>query len=74
MCTNLNLTDIESGYKVFKRAVIEKVRLEEVGVSYAEPTRKARRSTGRTGYGRSGALPSTLAPGLKLTPAPILSS
>jgi len=25
MCTNLNLTDIESGYKVFKRAVIEKV-------------------------------------------------
>src|SRR5262249_1779938 len=29
MCTNLNLTDVESGYKVFKRAVIEKVHLEE---------------------------------------------
>jgi hypothetical protein len=29
MYTNLNLTDIESGYKVFKRVVIEKVHLEE---------------------------------------------
>ena len=29
MCTNLHLTDMESGYKVFKRAVIEKVHLEE---------------------------------------------
>ena len=29
MRTNLNLTDIESGYKVFKRAVIEKIHLEE---------------------------------------------
>ena len=29
MCTNLNLTDMETCYKVFKRAVIQQIQIEE---------------------------------------------
>lgn len=29
MCTNLNLTDMETGYKVFKRAIIEQISIKE---------------------------------------------
>jgi glycosyltransferase involved in cell wall biosynthesis len=29
MCTNLNLTDMETGYKVFRREVLQKIELEE---------------------------------------------
>ncbi len=29
MCTNLNLTDMETGYKVFRREVLQRIRLEE---------------------------------------------
>lgn len=29
MVTNLNLTDMETGYKVFKAEVLKKIRLEE---------------------------------------------
>ena len=29
MMTNLNLTDMETGYKVFKRNVIQSIRIEE---------------------------------------------
>jgi glycosyltransferase involved in cell wall biosynthesis len=29
LCTNLNLTDMETCYKVFKREVLEKIRIEE---------------------------------------------
>lgn len=29
MCTNLNLTDMETGYKVFRREVLQKIKLEE---------------------------------------------
>jgi glycosyltransferase involved in cell wall biosynthesis len=29
MVTNLNLTDIETGYKVFRREILEKIRIEE---------------------------------------------
>jgi hypothetical protein len=40
-------------------------------VSHAGRTyEKARRSTGKTGYGRSGALPNTLGPGIKLESGP----
>ncbi|CAN5367742.1 hypothetical protein BH09SUM1_BH09SUM1_19830 [soil metagenome] len=29
VCTNLNLTDMETGYKVFRRSVLEGIRIEE---------------------------------------------
>ena len=29
MATNLNLTDMEAGYKVFKREIIQKISIEE---------------------------------------------
>jgi hypothetical protein len=29
MATNLNLTDMETGYKAFKREVIQRIRIEE---------------------------------------------
>jgi hypothetical protein len=29
MFTNLNLTDMETGYKVFKRAIIRSIKIEE---------------------------------------------
>ena len=29
MFTNLNLTDMETGYKVFRNSILEKVRIEE---------------------------------------------
>jgi glycosyltransferase involved in cell wall biosynthesis len=29
MCTNLNLTDMETGYKVFRREILERIRLRE---------------------------------------------
>jgi glycosyltransferase involved in cell wall biosynthesis len=29
MCTNLNLTDMESGYKMFRREILQRIKLEE---------------------------------------------
>ena len=29
MCTNLNLTDMETGYKAFRREIIQKIKIEE---------------------------------------------
>ena len=29
MCTNINLTDMEAGFKAFRRQIIEKIRIEE---------------------------------------------
>jgi hypothetical protein len=29
MCTNLNLTDMEAGYKMFRREVLQRITLEE---------------------------------------------
>ncbi|MDQ6913825.1 MAG: glycosyltransferase family 2 protein [Verrucomicrobiota bacterium] len=29
MCTNLNLTDMEAGYKMFRREILQRIRLEE---------------------------------------------
>lgn len=44
MCTNLNLTDLETGYKVFRREVIENLRIRADGFSVeAEITAKIAR-------------------------------
>ncbi len=29
MCTNLNLTDMEAGYKMFRREIVQRIKLEE---------------------------------------------
>src|SRR5205085_1608680 len=29
MCTNLNLTDMEAGYKIFRREILQRIELEE---------------------------------------------
>jgi hypothetical protein len=39
--TNLNLTDVETGYKVFKKDVIDRINIEENGFGFeAEITAK----------------------------------
>ena len=76
MITDLNLTDMETCYKAFRREVIQSIRIEEDRFGFepeitakvaaprrastrcrsatrAAPTRKARRSAGRTGSARS---------------------
>lgn len=47
MFTNLNLTDMETGYKVFRRDLLEWIRLEEDGFGFeAEVTAKIARLDG----------------------------
>jgi glycosyltransferase involved in cell wall biosynthesis len=74
MLTDLNLTDLETCYKVFRKDVIKNIQIEEDRFGF-EPeitakvakmrctqgvrTRRARRSAGRTVSGQSGASSST---------------
>ena len=62
MFTNLNLTDIEAGYKVFRRKSVQAIEIEENRFGF-EPeivakikvTLRERRSDGRTASVRFGA-------------------
>jgi glycosyltransferase involved in cell wall biosynthesis len=43
MCTNINLTDMEAGYKAFRREVIQSVRLEENRFGFEPEVWRSRR-------------------------------
>ena len=67
MCTNVNLTDMETGYKVFRREILQQIKIEEERFGFEpEITAKVARLKGIRIYEPAPAFEETLTPDERL--------